>query len=196
MLAGRQVGIYTNVAQGTVLVATEDGDARRHGAIQIQTERQAGANHDAFIKMRRKSQRGEKSHPRSDAVMPARLPGMFHRLEIYQSDHRHDDDGSQHRLRQVVKQRSEKQQRHQNNQRRDHRTHARFGPGIHVDRGTRERSGYREGLGEAADYVGQPLTDQLLVWVESLPGLCRDGLGNRDGLHEAHQRDHQRRRQQ
>jgi len=124
------------------------------------------------------------------------LPGMLDRPEVDQADHRHDDHRRQHRLRQVIEQRRQQQQGQQYEQPGKHRRHAGLCAGIDIHGRARERTGDRESLRRRANEVGQPLTDQFLIRVDLLLGLGGDGLGNRDGLHETDQRNHDSGRQQ
>jgi DnaJ-class molecular chaperone len=66
-------------------MAAEDGDARLHGAEQVEADRQTGADHDAVVQMRGEGQRGEEGHHGGDAVVAAGLPGVLDRAEIHQS---------------------------------------------------------------------------------------------------------------
>ena len=118
--AGRQVE-QLRIAQCAVGVAAKHGDTGPHRAIQVQHDRQCGADQNAVVEMRCKAQCGDEGDDGCDAIVPVRLPGVFDRLEIHQVHHRKHDDRGQRRLGQVIEQRREQQQGYQHDHAGHHR---------------------------------------------------------------------------
>ena len=194
--AQRRQLVGDDVGQSTVRVLAEDHRARAHAPVQEERDGQRGADQDAHVQVRREQQRGHEGGASRHAVVPVRLPGMDERANIDQPGHRQHDHRRQHRLRQVIQQRRQEQQRHEHQHAAEYRGHAGARAGTQVDRRARERPADRKGLRDAGGEVGQPLPDQLLVGVDARARLGGHRLGDRDRLHEGHQRDHHGRGQQ
>ena len=188
---GGQVGVHLDVAQGAVLVAAENGHARRHGPVEVVADGEQGADHDALVQVRRGHQGDQEGGRGDQAVGPARLPDVAEGARGEQADHGQQDDHRQHRLGQVVDVGGEEQQGEGDEHAVEHHGHAGLGAGLEVDGRTGERARGRVGPEKGAADVGQPLADQFLVGVDALPDLAGHGLGHGDGLHEAHQGDDQ-----
>ena len=184
------------VVQRAVGHATEDGDARFHGVVEEEHQRQAGADHDALVQMRCCQQGDDKGDEDNHAVDAAGLPCVLDRLGRDQSgDRQHDDDG-QHGLGQVVEVGREEQQNHRDEHAVEDRGQPGLGSRLKVDGRTGEGAAGRVGLEEGAADVGNTLADQFLVGVETLLGFGGKRLGHGDGLHESHHGNDERRRQQ
>ncbi len=168
------------------------GQARHvgpHGAEQVAAQGERDAEEDAPLQLRRKGEGDHEGDDRDHAVEGLGLPGVHETADVEQADDRHHDDRRQHRLWEVVEGGRQEQEDHHHHAAREDVGQAGPRPGLEVDCGARERARDGVALEDAANQVGEPLADQLLIRVEALPGLGRHRFGDGDGLHEAEQRD-------
>jgi hypothetical protein len=111
---------------------------------------------------------GEEGHQTDDAVGALDAPCADQGIEVDQPEHRRHHDRGEHGLREVIEVEGEKKDRDHHRERAHHRVEAGLRPGPGRHRGARERAADHVGVEDAADDVGEALTDQLLVGVELL----------------------------
>ena len=179
------------VAQGAVRMARQNGHARAHRAVQVEQDRECSAQQHAVVDRGREQQRGEEGRPGRDAVVPVGAPGTVHRPEADQAGDRHHDHRREHRLRQVVEHRGQREQGHQHQHAGHHARHPGACAGADVHRRARERTHGREGLGKAARDVGKALPEEFLVGIDPLPGARRHRLADRHRFDESDQGHHE-----
>ena len=141
--------------------------------------------------MGRGDQREDEGRQGDEAVGAAGLPGVLEGLGGDEAGHRQQDDHRQGRLGQVIEEGRQEEQDDSDEEAVEDHGEAGLGPGLEVDGRAGEGAAGGVGLEEGAADVGQALADELLIGVQALLGLGRQGLGHGDGLHEGHQGDDQ-----
>ena len=160
---------------------------RARAAPQVQRDRQDHARRDPGLDPQGK---GDQNGPRHRRKIGARItPGFLEDRQIDQPQHRHDDGGRQRRLGQEI-------EKWRQRQRRDGKTKSGVNPCrwggstcIRVDDGPGKAARHRKAARKPGGQIGGAKPDQLLIRPDALAFARRQSLRDRNGFHEANDRD-------
>ncbi len=147
------------------------------------------AEEHRLIDARRQPESEQEREPGDDGLRFRQAPQPGQRAQPHQVQHRGDDDGAEHRARKRREHEGDGQKA-QDGQPGHRSAPARLGAGQAVEVAASKRPAHREAAGESRDEIRHALAHELTAGVPGLALLRREGAGDRRGLGEADQRDH------